>query len=367
MKRKLIPALLAALTTLSFTVPAQAADLETTIVSPDMSRALQRDLGVTQAEMNLRLAQEASAANTETAARKALGESFAGAWFDPAVGRLVVRTTGKKLDLPGADVRTASRSLKALDAVKAGIDRLGTAPKGVTGWYVDVRSNDVVVTVLENAKDTNAFVAQAKALDPAVRVVETTEQPRTFADVVGAWPYYINNAARCSIGFAVRNGFVTAGHCGGPGARTTSHNNELLGYVNQSIFPGRDMGFVATVGGVNLHPLMYGYDGLYYYVYGSNEMPVGASICRSGSTTGMRCGVVQGKNQTVNYPQGQVFGLTGTNVCAEGGDSGGSWLSANQAQGVTSGGYGNCTSGGATWFQPVNPILGQWGLSLVTA
>ena len=55
-----------------------------------------------------------------------------------------------------------------------------------------------------------------------------------------------------------------------------------------------------------------------------------------------------------------------TNVCAEPGDSGGSWLSGNQAQGVTSGGSGNCTSGGTTFFQPVNEILGRYGLTLVT-
>ncbi|WP_030105154.1 S1 family peptidase, partial [Actinoalloteichus caeruleus] len=90
----------------------------------------------------------------------------------------------------------------------------------------------------------------------------------------------------------------------------------------------------------------------------------GASICRSGSTTGWRCGTVQAKNQTVFYAQGAVSGLTRTNACAEGGDSGGSWLSGSQAQGVTSGGSGNCTWGGTTYFQPLNPILSRWGLSL---
>jgi len=54
-------------------------------------------------------------------------------------------------------------------------------------------------------------------------------------------------------------------------------------------------------------------------------------------------------------------------VCAEPGDSGGSWLSANQAQGVTSGGSGNCTSGGTTFYQEINPILAAYGLTLVTS
>jgi len=76
---------------------------------------------------------------------------------------------------------------------------------------------------------------------------------------------------------------------------------------------------------------------------------------------------VLAKNATVNYPQGTVTGLTRTNVCAEPGDSGGSWLSGSQAQGVTSGGSGNCTSGGIIYFQPVNEILSVYGLTLVTS
>jgi streptogrisin C len=76
---------------------------------------------------------------------------------------------------------------------------------------------------------------------------------------------------------------------------------------------------------------------------------------------------VQAKNSTVNYPQGTVTGLTRTNACAEPGDSGGSWLSGAQAQGVTSGGSGNCTSGGTTYFQPVNEILSAYGLTLTTS
>lgn len=102
-------------------------------------------------------------------------------------------------------------------------------------------------------------------------------------------------------------------------------------------------------------------------VAGSSESAVGASICRSGSTTGWRCGTVQAKNQTVRYPQGAVTGMTRTNACAEPGDSGGSWLSGTQAQGVTSGGSGNCSSGGTTYFQPVNEILSAYGLRLVTS
>ena len=253
--------------------------------------------------------------------------------------------------------------------MKAELDALGgkAAPAAINGWYVDTPTNTVVVTVNQTRLDTaaKAFLASARALHRSVRIVEQTESPRTLADIVGAYPYFINNAARCSIGFTVTTGFVSAGHCGTPGATATDGSGALLGTFQASTFPGNDYSYVGAAGGVNLYGYVYGYDGFYYFVHGSSEVPERSSICRSGSTTGMWCGTVQAKNQTVNYPQGTVFGLTQTDVCAEPGDSGGSWLSANQAQGVTSGGSGNCTTGGTTFFQPVNPILARYGLSLV--
>lgn len=84
-------------------------------------------------------------------------------------------------------------------------------------------------------------------------------------------------------------------------------------------------------------------------------------------TTFWHCGTVSAKNETVDYSQGAVHEMTKTNVCAEPGDSGGSFIRGDQAQGVTSGGCGNCSSGGETWFQPVNEILSRYGLTLHTA
>ena len=74
-------------------------------------------------------------------------------------------------------------------------------------------------------------------------------------------------------------------------------------------------------------------------------------------------------------PDGTVTGLTRTSACAEGGDSGGSFItSAGQAQGVMSGGNvqangNNCgipASQRSSLFERVGPILSQYGLSLVT-
>ena len=89
---------------------------------------------------------------------------------------------------------------------------------------------------------------------------------------------------------------------------------------------------------------------------------VGESVKRSGSTTGLRSGTVTGTNQTVRYAQGAVFGLIRTNVCAQPGDSGGPLFAGTAAIGLTSGGSGNCTTGGTTFFQPVTEALSVYGM-----
>ena len=362
----------------AFTAPIAATASPSTAAAPKVTAAemmaMQRDLHLTATQVNTRLAQEAAAGTHESAARTALGAAYAGSWFDAASGTLVVASTDAAKASALRDVKTVTvrHNAAELDAVKSRIDALAgkAAPAGVTGWHVDSRTNSVVVTVNRAAATAAAksFVDKATAVgDGVVRTETVAESPRTKADIIGALPYYINNAARCSIGFTVYNGFVSAGHCGTPGSTATDSNGALLGTFQASTFPGNDYSYVAAAGGVNLYGYMYGYDGNYYYVEGSSEMPEGSSICRSGSTSGMHCGTIQAKNQTVNYSQGTVYGLTQTDVCAEPGDSGGSWLSANQAQGVTSGGSGDCTSGGTTFFQPVNPILSAYGLTLVTS
>jgi streptogrisin C len=198
-----------------------------------------------------------------------------------------------------------------------------------------------------------------------VRVVATSENPVPLYDVRGGDAYYMGG--RCSVGFSVSGGFVTAGHCGTTGTATQGYNQVAQGTFRGSSFPGNDYAWVQVNSNWTPQPWVNNYAGGNVTVAGSTEAAVGASICRSGSTTGWRCGTVQAKNSTVNYPQGTVTGLTRTNACAEPGDSGGSWLSGQQAQGVTSGGSGNCSSGGTTYFQPVNEILSVYGLTLTTS
>ncbi|WP_024759727.1 S1 family peptidase [Streptomyces exfoliatus] len=335
--------------------------------------AMSRDLGLTAAEAEERLSAEKAAVEVEKAARRSAGGAYGGSWFDAATGRLVVavtdRTEEAEVRALGADTRLVRHSAAALDRAKDRLDTLN-APAGVAGWHVDPRSNSVVVDVVRSERQTPAvrsFVDRARA-GGAVTVAETAQAPRTYAaGTVGGDPYYTGNV-RCSIGFSVYGGFVTAGHCGRAGAAVRGWDGSAMGTFQGSSFPGDDYAYVSIHSGWWTVPVVLGWGTIPdQLVRGSAEAPVGSSICRSGSTTHWRCGTVLAKNETVNYSQGAVYQMTKTSVCAEGGDSGGSFLSGDQAQGVTSGGWGNCSSGGETWFQPINEILGRYGLRLHTA
>jgi streptogrisin C len=333
-------------------------------VAPAVFSALQRDLHLTPAQARDRLTLDSRAATTQQVLRKTLGAGYGGTWVTAdgrsvAVGVTDLVQQKAVLNL-GATPVLVGRSEAQLNDIVARLDRhSAAAPSTVKGWYADLRANTVVVL----GSGASGFLAAA-AVDPAaVRVEVTNEDPKPYIDVVGGNAYYIGSGTRCSIGFAVNGGFVSAGHCGTTGARTTQPSGTFRG----SSFPGNDYSWVQVDAGNTPRGLVNNYSGGTVAVAGSTEAAVGASVCRSGSTTGWRCGTIQQKNASVTYSQGTVTGLVRSNACAEPGDSGGSWLSGSQAQGVTSGGSGNCTSGGTMYYQPVNEILQAYGLTLVTS
>jgi streptogrisin C len=350
----------------ALTTTATADPPPTTTADSGMVAAMARDLRLTPEQARARIGREATAARTESTLKARLGPDFAGAWLNADATELVVGVTTasqiQAVEAAGARPAVVGRSLAELDALKVRLDRNArNAPRSVPGWYVDTPTNTVVVLARDVA-DAKAFVRASGLSEADVRVERSVERPRPLIDVIGGNAYYIGSGSRCSVGFAVNGGFVTAGHCGRTGASTTQPSGTFAG----SSFPGNDYAWVRTAAGNTGRPLVNRYPGT-VPVAGSTEAPVGASVCRSGSTTGWRCGTIQQKNASVTYPEGTITGLTRTNACAEPGDSGGSWLTGDQAQGVTSGGSGNCTSGGTIYFQPVNEILQVYGLQLVVS
>ncbi|MEU7316241.1 S1 family peptidase [Streptomyces sp. NPDC007083] len=358
-------------------LPATAADArpqtEKTPASDGVLNAMQRDFGLSEQQAVKRLAAEKQARTTEKRARAAAGSAYAGSWFSPKTRKLTVAVADSEraaaVRATGATVNLVDRTAKQLDAVQKRIDALD-APSGVSSWRVDWKTNRVVVEVLSSHQadnDVKKFLARARKAGP-VTVRTTDHAPSTLsAGTVGGDPYYTGNV-RCSIGFSVQGGFVTAGHCGGAGQAVNGWDGSYIGDFQGSSFPGNDYAWVNVGSGWWTVPVVLGWGTVSdQLVRGSAEAPVGASICRSGSTSHWHCGTVLAKNETVNYSQGAVHEMTKTSVCAEGGDSGGSFISGDQAQGVTSGGWGDCSGGGETWYQPINEILNHYGLTLHTA
>jgi streptogrisin C len=343
--------------------------------------AMVHDLGLTATQAEQRLRQQAAATGLGPKARKAAGSSYGGSWFDQADGKLVVAVTdahaAPAVARTGAATTVVARTAKQLDAAKSAIDALARkqkAPAGVSSWGVDLQSNQVVVDVrADKAKDpaVRAFVVKAERSGTARAVtVRTTAAaaPTTLSAGTVGGDAFTSHGIRCSIGFSVIGGFVTAGHCSQVGAAVYGWDGSYVGNFQAGTFPGNDYSWVNVGSGWWTVNVVLGWGTVSdVLVHGSAVAPVGSSVCRSGSTTHWHCGTILGTNETVNYSEGSVYGLTETNVCAEPGDSGGSFISGDQAQGVTSGGYGDCTSGGETWFQPVNPILSAYGLTLQTS
>ncbi|AEB43527.1 MULTISPECIES: S1 family peptidase [Micromonospora] len=336
---------------------------------PQVVEALRRDLGLDETQVAARLKTERWASGVVDQLRTELGADYGGSWLSADGSQLNVAVAdpaeAARVRAAGAVPKVVERGVGQLDALKTRMDRSAARAQQVSGWYVDVASNSLVVLAQPGAEAAGwRFVARAGVPRQAVRMA-TEEQPRLFADVRGGEPFFVG-AGRCSVGFAVVGGYVTAGHCGRVGARTSGPDGELQGVFRASSFPGDDWAFVQVNSNTRVLPEVTDFRGGIARVAGSREVPAGSSICRSGSTTGVRCGTVQARNATVRYPEGLVSGLVRTNVCAEPGDSGGSWISGNQAQGVTSGGSGDCVRGGTTFYQPINEILQRNNLTLLT-
>ena len=358
-----------AITTASAAPAAPTAPVHDVSLPAQVQGALQRDLGISGAELQARLANEATAPTRSDRLEDSLGSAFGGSWLTGDTGTLTVGITNParaaEVRAAGATPVVVAHSEQSLEAVHATLDRAeATAPASVTGWYVDVDSNTVVVEATASGVTAAQGFADKAGVGRSVHVTVTTA-PQLLYDVRGGDAYYTPQY-RCSIGFSVQGGYTTAGHCGTAGTTTSGFNRVAQGTFRASSFPGDDHAWVAVNSNWVPRPIVNGYGQGNVTVRGSTEAAVGASVCRSGSTTGWRCGTIQAKSQTVRYPQGTVGGLTRTSACAEGGDSGGSFISGNQAQGMTSGGSGNCSVGGTTFFQPVRETLSRYGLTLVT-
>ncbi|GGP77643.1 S1 family peptidase [Streptomyces abikoensis] len=276
--------------------------------------------------------------------------------------------TGVARAEPGAQAATSALSAARLASLSTAVE---SADVPGTAWVVDRATGSVVVTADSTVSDEAIESIRRSAGDDAdaIRVERT---PGTFRKLLAGGDAIYAPTWRCSVGFNVRKGntyyFLTAGHCtqGKPQYYTNSSHTTSIGPTTGTSFPGNDYGIVQYANGSIPHPGAVDlYNGGSQRITTAGNATVGQRVQRSGSTTGVHGGTVTGLNATVNYGNGQVVrGLIKTNVCAEPGDSGGALFAGSTALGLTSGGSGNCSSGGTTFFQPVTKALAAYGVSV---
>jgi streptogrisin D len=337
-----------------------------TASSPDPTPGVK--LGATETARADAAVREADRAGT--VARDVGAKHTAGVWYDAKRDRMVVNVTTPKaarqvrgdsltprmVDNSTAELRAVTRTLD---------DRVSTAG---TAWAIDPTTDEVVVSLDSTVKPaaTTRIDGLVQSFGDKASVERVTG---SLSPTVSGGDAIYGGGYRCSLGFNVVSGgtyyFLTAGHCGNVASTwyADSGQSSVLGSTADSSFPGNDYSiaqYATSPGGGDVDL----YNGGYQDITTAGDAYVGQSVLRSGSTTGVHGGTVQGLNATVNYSEGTVYGLIQTNVCAEGGDSGGSLFAGSTALGLTSGGNGNCSSGGTTYFQPVTEPLSVYGVSV---
>ncbi|MEU0342853.1 S1 family peptidase [Streptomyces bobili] len=321
----------------------------------------------------------ADASDLASQLQNLLGDAFAGSYFDTGKNQLVVNVVDVSGDQnnvivqakkAGAKIREVDNSTAELTAAAQTLKADATIPG--TSWAVDPRTNKILVTA-----DSTVTGGKWDQLESTVRnlgagTATIKKSAGTFKTFASGGDAIFAGGARCSLGFNVTAGdgapaFLTAGHCGvAAEAWSDSEAGEPIATVDQAVFPGEgDFALVKYDDPATVAPSEVDLGDQTVQISQAADATVGTEVFRMGSTTGLADGQVLGLDATVNYPEGTVTGLIQTDVCAEPGDSGGSLFTQDGlAIGLTSGGSGDCTAGGETFFQPVTTALEAVGATL---
>ncbi|MFJ9659151.1 S1 family peptidase [Streptomyces griseoflavus] len=306
-----------------------------------------------------------------------LGDAYAGAYYDGGNKQLVVNvvageddTVVVRAEQAGAAVSEVDNSMTELEAGARTLKSEATIPG--TSWAVDPRTNKILVTADSTVTGDkwDRLESTVESLGSGMATIK--KSAGTFRTFVSGGDAIFSGGARCSLGFNVTAGdgtpaFLTAGHCAAGGDQwSDAQGGQPIATVDRAVFPGEgDFALVTYDDPATQAPSDVDVGNQVVPISRAAEATVGQEVFRMGSTTGLADGRVLGLNATVNYPEGTVTGLIQTDVCAEPGDSGGSMFTRDGlAIGLTSGGSGDCASGGETFFQPVTTALAAVGATL---
>ncbi|MCZ4609543.1 S1 family peptidase, partial [Streptomyces sp. Lzd4kr] len=306
-----------------------------------------------------------------------LGDAFAGSYYDAESQQLVVNVVpgdnnnvivqAKKA---GAKVREVENSLTELASGAQTLKSEATIPG--TAWAVDPRTNKILVTADSTVTGDKWDTLETTVNSLGSGMATIKKSAGTFKTFLSGGDAIFAGGARCSAGFNVTAGdgtpaFLTAGHCGVAAEQwSDAEGGQPIATVDQATFPGDgDFALVKYDDPATQAPSEVNLGDQTLAISQAADAEVGLQVFRMGSTTGLNDGAVTGLDATVNYPEGTVTGLIQTDVCAEPGDSGGSLFTQDGlAIGLTSGGSGDCTVGGETFFQPVTTALAAVGATL---
>ncbi|MFD8275809.1 S1 family peptidase [Streptomyces flaveolus] len=299
-----------------------------------------------------------------------LGADAAGTYYDAQARSLVVNVldeaAAQTVEEAGARARVVENSLAELKSARTTLAEDATIPG--TSWATDPTTNKVVVTADRTVSEAE-WAKLTEVVDGLGAKAELKRTKGEYKPFLAGGDAITGGGGRCSLGFNVTKGgepyFLTAGHCTEAISSWSDSSGTVIGQNEVSSFPDNDYGLVKYSADV-AHPSEVNlYSGSAQAISGAAEATVGMKVTRSGSTTQVHDGTVTGLDATVNYGNGDIVnGLIQTDVCAEPGDSGGSLFSGDKAIGLTSGGSGDCTSGGTTFFQPVTEALSATGTQI---
>ncbi|MDQ0797215.1 S1 family peptidase [Streptomyces sp. B1I3] len=312
-----------------------------------------------------------AAGNLATTLDRTLGGDAAGAYYDADAKSLVVNVldeaAAEQVRQAGGKARIVQHTLAELTSARQTLTDKATIPG--TSWAVDPVSNKVVVTA-DRTVDGASWDKLGKVVAGLGSKAELNRSAGEFKPLIAGGDAIWGNGGRCSLGFnVVKDGapyFLTAGHCTESiTSWSDAQGGAEIGANEGSSFPDNDYGLVKYTSDV-AHPSEVDlYNGSTQPITKAGEATVGMSVTRSGSTTQVHDGEVTALDATVNYGNGDIVnGLIQTTVCAEPGDSGGSLFSGDTAIGLTSGGSGDCSAGGETFFQPVPEALAAFGAEI---
>ncbi|MDX3574189.1 S1 family peptidase [Streptomyces sp. ID05-47C] len=321
----------------------------------------------------------ADASDLASQLQNLLGDAFAGSYFDTGRNQLVVNVVDVSGDQnnvivqakkAGAKIREVDNSTAELKAAAQTLKADATIPG--TSWAVDPRTNKILVTADSTVTGGKWDQLESTVQNLGAGTATIKKSAGTFKTFASGGDAIFAGGARCSLGFNVTAGdgapaFLTAGHCGvAAEAWSDSEAGEPIATVDQAVFPGEgDFALVKYDDPATVAPSEVNLGDQTVQISQAADATVGTQVFRMGSTTGLADGQVLGLDATVNYPEGTVTGLIQTDVCAEPGDSGGSLFTQDGlAIGLTSGGSGDCTAGGETFFQPVTTALEAVGATL---